>query len=61
MKKRSPYVSNLPPKVNREDSKMWICCECKETQNENGTCANIANDLCPKCFNKKLKDEWVIL
>lgn len=57
MKKRSAYISSLPPKENKEDSIMWICRECKETQNEDGTCCNLTNDLCPKCyFNRKEKN-----
>lgn len=56
MKKRSPYISNLPPRENLEDAKSWICKECKTEMNKDGRCANIAGNLCPKCYNKKMDE-----
>lgn len=50
MKKRSAYISNLPPLKSKQDSIMWICIICKETQNENGNCANLMNNICPGCY-----------
>ena len=36
-----------------EESTIWVCIECDEEQNKDGRCANIANNLCPKCWLKK--------
>ena len=68
MKKRSPYISNLPPKHN-EDAIPWTCVKCGKVQNEDGTCANIANNICPKCWhncniiinalNYSWKKQWI--
>jgi len=48
----------IPP--TKEDLKTWICIICKETQNEDGRCCNLMNNICPKCyFGQKEESKFV--